>query len=464
MIFPHGAWWVGSLDAALAALLTSCFGAAWVAACSQPARRRAIARSTLVVLLLLPALVIVRPVGLFRASQTLVSFYGMIGSSRLGPVLGGAARVGRLLVVVGLGFVALLALARVGLGRLAVRKFFKDARPPSAELSRRYREISEDYRRVPALIVVPNARGPALLGAWRPRLVVPGWFDGPEVPAVAELGLRHELAHVEAGDPAFRGLSAVVGTLWCVLPTVHWLRAQLRIDEEFLADAAASSALGSKGGYATSLLTASKPIEWGGGPSPDRSARSNLTSDLGRRVLMLVRAPRPIERTAPLGWSALAFVLCSVVAVATSALSLGEEPGGEWRPRPDPPAVLMKMDRLVTKLDPPTAGRPTLGYVLNADPPDSFLLEFEIWAEPGELPTYSIMGVPIPEPVTGDGDEDRASRFHRVRFRKSREVVRIEVEGPGPPAQAEASTFRAELAILPPPPYRIRIRDLRLSP
>jgi beta-lactamase regulating signal transducer with metallopeptidase domain len=49
-------------------------------------------------------------------------------------------------------------------------------------------------------VLVSEATGPALLGTWRPRIVVPRWFM-QESPATQALILQHEEQHVTARDP-----------------------------------------------------------------------------------------------------------------------------------------------------------------------------------------------------------------------------------------------------------------------
>lgn len=65
------------------------------------------------------------------------------------------------------------------------------------------RRRSARWRRASVLgreLLVSDSVGPALMGTWQPRIVVPEWFLA-EAPARQELILRHEEQHIAARDP-----------------------------------------------------------------------------------------------------------------------------------------------------------------------------------------------------------------------------------------------------------------------
>ena len=96
-----------------------------------------------------------------------------------------------------------------------------------ASLRRRWRTAAVDGRQV---LVSPNA-GPAVMGFWSPRVVVPEWaLQLPE--RERELMLAHEEEHVRAGDPALlaAALVAVLVTPWNLALWWQWRRLHLAVE------------------------------------------------------------------------------------------------------------------------------------------------------------------------------------------------------------------------------------------
>ena len=79
--------------------------------------------------------------------------------------------------------------------------------------------------------------GPLLLGAWRPRIVVPTDFEERYGPEQRALVLAHERAHLVRGDAAIN----VFATVWLCLawfnPLMYWALGRLRFDQELACDA-----------------------------------------------------------------------------------------------------------------------------------------------------------------------------------------------------------------------------------
>jgi beta-lactamase regulating signal transducer with metallopeptidase domain len=79
-------------------------------------------------------------------------------------------------------------------------------------------------------------RDPLLLGAWRPRIVLPADFESRYDADERALVLAHERAHRARGDTVVNGIA----TLWlCVFwfnPLMYWAVARLRFDQELACD------------------------------------------------------------------------------------------------------------------------------------------------------------------------------------------------------------------------------------
>jgi hypothetical protein len=85
-------------------------------------------------------------------------------------------------------------------------------------------------------VVSPDRNSPAVVGAWRPTIVLPDRLEAVGAENELDLGLAHELEHIARGDLAVSYLSLVAGAIWGGIPGTTWVVAQLRRDLEFLID------------------------------------------------------------------------------------------------------------------------------------------------------------------------------------------------------------------------------------
>jgi TonB family protein len=80
--------------------------------------------------------------------------------------------------------------------------------------------------------------GPLVLGAWRPRVVVPMDFAHRYPAAQAQLVLAHERMHIVRGDTRHNLLLAALRCVYWFNPLLHWAVARFRFDQELACDAA----------------------------------------------------------------------------------------------------------------------------------------------------------------------------------------------------------------------------------
>jgi bla regulator protein blaR1 len=78
---------------------------------------------------------------------------------------------------------------------------------------------------------------PLLLGAWRPRIVVPADFEAHYSAEERVLVLAHERAHLVRGDGVINVLATVGLCLAWFNPLVYWALGRLRFDQELACDA-----------------------------------------------------------------------------------------------------------------------------------------------------------------------------------------------------------------------------------
>ena len=153
---------------------------------------------------------------------------------------------------------------------------------------------------------------PVVVGFFHPTILIPPALDEPGGdPELLRLSLLHEIAHADQWDPWFGTIASLAQTVWFFLPQIWWLRSQLLIDQEFLADRSAAFRYGTSSGYAASLLSLAQARP---GPAVGRASQqivtsrtaagnSEVRSPLSQRVLMLLYCPFRVETRAPRSWS-----------------------------------------------------------------------------------------------------------------------------------------------------------------
>lgn len=117
-------------------------------------------------------------------------------------------------------------------GSLAVMALYIAGRRTFARRRRQWGEARVDD--VPVLISMND--GPALVGIWSPRIVIPQWAFALDPPAV-DLMIRHEREHHRAGDPwLLHGMGIVILLMPWNLVT-WWMVSRLRLAIEMDCDA-----------------------------------------------------------------------------------------------------------------------------------------------------------------------------------------------------------------------------------
>jgi beta-lactamase regulating signal transducer with metallopeptidase domain len=97
--------------------------------------------------------------------------------------------------------------------------------------------------------------GPAVIGLYRPRVVVPRDFTTRYTPQEQRLILAHEHAHIRRRDPLFNCLCALIQCGLWFHPLVHFAARRFRLDQELACDAAVMSSYPSlKRSYADAML------------------------------------------------------------------------------------------------------------------------------------------------------------------------------------------------------------------
>ena len=194
---------------------------------------------------------------------------------------------------------------------------------------------------------------PLTFGWLRPVILLPaGHCDGDE--EGLRYGLAHEWSHAERGDIGRWHLSTLVGLLFYWQPLFWWLRRQLRLDQDFLADALAANQAEEPEDYAAYLVNVARSTL--DRPLVGSLGIANRSSNLTRRILMLLHNETPLRRRCPRTWNlVLAGAAIAVLALISAVrLDAGDEPKAKEAAKEAPkdapkeaPRVLLATGKLV---------------------------------------------------------------------------------------------------------------------
>jgi beta-lactamase regulating signal transducer with metallopeptidase domain len=204
-------------------------------------------------------------------------------------------------------------------GFVALRRVLRAARPAPEWCRKMLSEIAGPAADRVTLLVSPRARQPFTFGWRRAVILLPAEMCNSAL-TTPELrwSLAHEYSHVVHGDVCIWSLAGLVRTVYFYQPLCWWLRAQLRLCQDYLADAAAAGVT-SPEAYAEFLTTraAGRPLAYGLGIAAGKS-------DLVRRVAMLVKNRKTLESRCPWWWTAAA--AWSAIVVILVAATFGNNP------------------------------------------------------------------------------------------------------------------------------------------
>jgi hypothetical protein len=233
-----------------------------------------------------------------------------------------------LLVPLGLGYVvaASFLAGRWLLGHLVLWRLLRAASPAPEPVARLFAEVAAG-RRLPRLLVSRRLRVPVSCGLYWPTVVLPA--DLCDDPGPLRWVFAHELTHLERRDPWTCVLFGLGQVVYFYLPWFWWARRQVGLCQEFIADAAVAATEEAPEEYAQFLLGLTQA------PAVPAGAASvaGRPSDLRRRLVMLLQAPRALERRCPWLWSWTAAAGLAALAVPAAGIRL------EATPSPAPPAL-----------------------------------------------------------------------------------------------------------------------------
>jgi beta-lactamase regulating signal transducer with metallopeptidase domain/protein involved in polysaccharide export with SLBB domain len=187
---------------------------------------------------------------------------------------------------------------------------------------------------------------PAVIGAFRPVILLPAALLNDLSPQQVEAILAHELAHIRRHDYLVNLIQSAIETLLFYHPATWWMSAQIRRERENCCDDIASQTCGNAMLYAQALTCLEErraakmhlaPAISGGGRLPDRI----------RRVLGLTPATRRHKTRIRSVVVALLAIACAGIPVVVAAQQPSSQPDatgpGTTRPSTDQSPYTIKI-------------------------------------------------------------------------------------------------------------------------
>ncbi|HWB11711.1 MAG TPA: M56 family metallopeptidase [Pirellulales bacterium] len=233
-----------------------------------------------------------------------------------------------------------LACGHVRLARIRSR-----ARRPPKWLAEMFAGLADEAGVRPALLVSRVGSRPMTWGTWRPTIVLPLALARRRHREQLRMVLLHELAHVVRGDGWGNVLVCLALPLLYPHPLFLWLRAQMRMAAELLADDWAAQR-GGKLAYVEQLVSLARSSARSPTLMPVAGAVTlySSSSQFYRRMQMLISrtCPLSVDPTPRWRFSSLAVTACMAVAVASLAglrPASGQQPpaGDQAAPQPKDP-------------------------------------------------------------------------------------------------------------------------------
>ncbi len=169
-----------------------------------------------------------------------------------------------------------------------------------------------------------SQHGPALLGLWRPIIVVPADFAQRYSAVEQALILAHERLHAERRDPLANAVLALLQCTFWFNPLMHFAASRFRFDQELACDAAVlARATGQRQAYAAAMLK----TQSAGAPAL-ATCHWQSSHPLKERIMQLkktpVSTPRRYAGRAAVALLAFASVLATVAARAGDSPASGD--------------------------------------------------------------------------------------------------------------------------------------------
>lgn len=170
-------------------------------------------------------------------------------------------------------------------------------------------------------LVDTSQAGPAAVGVWQPRVLIPDWL-GEFSRHEQALVLRHELEHIKARDPLTLALAVVTAVLLPWNAPIWWMLRRLRLAIEMDCDARVLRQTADVRAYATLLMAIAQRATPNGRATPRRSMLALAMSPikLQTRIHAMTMTPTSTSRAMLVSRVAALAMLLAAVATIPAAL------------------------------------------------------------------------------------------------------------------------------------------------
>lgn len=225
----------------------------------------------------------------------------------------------RLLVLAYLGLTSVFVLWWLA-GFVKLKRLCRSTQPAPALATELLEQIAGPAGRHARLRVSDRLDLPIMFGWRRPVILLPASLCRSGDEAALRYCLAHEWSHVEGRDILSWHLAAVVQLLFFYQPLFWWLRRQLRLCQDYLADARAAEQAVQVEDYADYLVgLARRRVAV---PIPTALGVGDRRSNLYRRILMLITTRQPLERRCRRLWTAAAALTVGLLLLAVTTVRL----------------------------------------------------------------------------------------------------------------------------------------------
>jgi bla regulator protein BlaR1 len=167
------------------------------------------------------------------------------------------------------------------------------------------RSLGPLTERAGVLVATSAVHGPALLGLWRPAIVVPSDFASRYNEQERALILAHERLHAERRDPLANAVLALLQCAFWFNPLMHIAASRFRFDQELACDAGVMArAGGQRQAYAAAMLKTQST----GAPAL-ATCHWQSSHPLKERIMQLKKTPNNVRRRA--GLTVVALLACA---------------------------------------------------------------------------------------------------------------------------------------------------------
>jgi beta-lactamase regulating signal transducer with metallopeptidase domain/protocatechuate 3,4-dioxygenase beta subunit len=256
------------------------------------------------------------------------------------------------LIALAYGLIVTAFLAWYGAGVLRLVWLYRSTYAVPGHVLDIFRIISGPRGHAVAVRASDQVELPIAFRGWRPVIVLPASLCHDSDNAALRFGLAHEWSHIEGGDVSRWYWTSLVQILYFFNPLFWWLRRQLRLCQDYLADARAAEHARQAEDYAAYLVALARRRLT---PPAATLGIGDRRSNLYRRIVMLLQSPQSLERRCVKTWTAGTIVGGLAVLCLCCAIRLEAGAADEKSPLPGKADKAQARDVLIKK--DPTSGK-----------------------------------------------------------------------------------------------------------